>query len=106
MSESLSKDNIHDDGSRFIVNDTSVEKFGKLLKETPRGLLMVRDELSGFLTDMERKEYQTDCAFYLEAFNADGQFTYDRIRRETIYIPNTTCWMIWKCTIQPLQFHH
>ncbi|PIT68070.1 YfjI family protein [Bartonella tribocorum] len=91
LSETLSKDNVHDDNvSRFIVNDTSVEKLGELLKENPRGLLMVRDELSGFLTDMERKEYQTDRAFYLEAFNGDGQFTYDRIGRGTIFIPNAT----------------
>ncbi|WP_345117685.1 YfjI family protein, partial [Bartonella jaculi] len=90
LSEAPSKDNTHDDSSRFIVNDTSVEKLGELLKENPRGLLMVRDELSGFLTDMERKEYQTDRAFYLEAFNGDGQFTYDRIGRGTIFIPNAT----------------
>ncbi|WP_342778862.1 DUF3987 domain-containing protein [Bartonella saheliensis] len=55
MSEVPSKDNIHNDGSRFIVNDTSVEKLKELLKENPRGLLMVRDELSSFLTDMEWK---------------------------------------------------
>ncbi|QEE09438.1 DUF3987 domain-containing protein [Bartonella kosoyi] len=91
LSETLSKDNVHDDDvSRFIVNDVTVEKLGELLKENPRGLLMVRDELSGFLTDMERKEYQTDRAFYLEAFNGDGQFTYDRIGRGTIFIPNAT----------------
>ncbi len=90
LSEAPSKDNIHDDSSRFIVNDTSVEKLGELLKENPRGLLMVRDELSGFLTNLERKEYQTDRAFYLEAFNGDGQFTYDRIGRGTIFIPNAT----------------
>ncbi|WP_375654219.1 DUF3987 domain-containing protein, partial [Bartonella sp. AP19HLJMH] len=89
LSETLSKDNARDeDVSRFIVNDVTVEKLGELLKENPRGLLMVRDELSGFLTDMERKEYQTDRSFYLEAFNGDGQFTYDRIRRGTIFIPN------------------
>ncbi|WP_308758184.1 DUF3987 domain-containing protein [Bartonella raoultii] len=90
MFEPLSKDNTHDDSSRFIVNDTSVEKLGDLLKENPHDLLMVRDELSGFLTDMERKEYQTDRAFYLEAFNGDGQFTYDRIGRGTIFIPHAT----------------
>ncbi|UNF29577.1 DUF3987 domain-containing protein [Bartonella krasnovii] len=89
--ETLSQDNDYDDDvSRFIVNDTSVEKLGELLQENPRGLLMVRDELSGFLTDMERKEYQTDRAFYLTAFNGDGQFTYDRIGRGTIFIPNAT----------------
>ncbi len=46
-----------------IVNDVSVEKLGELLKENPRGLLMVRDELAGFLANLERKEYQSDRAF-------------------------------------------
>ncbi|WP_345119671.1 DUF3987 domain-containing protein, partial [Bartonella pachyuromydis] len=42
--ETLSQDNDYDDDvSRFIVNDTSVEKLGELLQENPRGLLMVRD---------------------------------------------------------------
>ncbi|WP_139412864.1 YfjI family protein [Bartonella mastomydis] len=75
---------------RLIVNDVTVEKLGELLKENPRGLLLVRDELSGFLANLERKEYQIDRSFYLTAFNGDDQFTYDRIERGTIFIPNAT----------------
>ncbi|VEJ46057.1 YfjI family protein [Bartonella vinsonii] len=105
LSETLSKDNQQDDCiSRFIVNDTTVEKLGELLNENPRGLLMIRDELSGFLTNMERKEYQTDRAFYLEAFNGDGYFFYDRIGRGTIYISNATLSIIG--TIQPTRILH
>ncbi len=79
---------------RFIVNDVTVEKLGKLLKENPRGLLMVRDELSGFLANLERKEYQTDRAFYLTAFNGKKSYTYDRIGRGTIFITHVTLSMI------------
>ncbi|UNE54112.1 YfjI family protein [Bartonella machadoae] len=79
---------------RLLVNDVTVEKLGELLRENPRGLLMVRDELSGFLANMERKEYQTDRSFYLTAFNGNSSFTYDRIGRGTIYIPNATVSMI------------
>ncbi|UNE54956.1 YfjI family protein [Bartonella machadoae] len=75
---------------RLLVNDATVEKLGELLRENPRGLLMVRDELSGFLANMERKEYQTDRSFYLTAFNGNSPYTYDRIERGTIYIPNAT----------------
>ncbi|WP_375683658.1 YfjI family protein, partial [Bartonella sp. AP281QHHD] len=78
------------DKRRLIVNDVTVEKLGELLKENPRGLLMVRDELAGFLANMERKEYQTDRAFYLTAFNGNTSYTYDRIERGTIHIPNAT----------------
>ncbi len=75
---------------RLIVNDVTVEKLGELLKENPRGLLLVRDELSGFLSDLERKEYQSDRSFYLTAFNGKKSYTYDRIGRGTIFIPNAT----------------
>ncbi|UNE54983.1 YfjI family protein [Bartonella machadoae] len=102
LAENITKDNQQDEeNSRFIVNDTTVEKLGELLKENPRGLLLVRDELSGFLANMERVEYQSERAFYLETFNGDGQFTYDRIGRGTLHIPNATLSIIGG--IQPLR---
>ncbi|WP_345119681.1 DUF3987 domain-containing protein, partial [Bartonella pachyuromydis] len=77
LSKSLENKETDDDDTlnkrRLIVNDVTVEKLGELLKENPRGLLMVRDELSGFLANLERKEYQTDRSFYLTAFNGDDQ---------------------------------
>jgi len=75
---------------RLIVNDATVEKLGELLNQNPRGLLLIRDELPGFLAKMESEEFQSDRAFYLEAFNGDGQFTYDRIGRGTVHIENCT----------------
>ncbi|RTL96156.1 DUF3987 domain-containing protein [Ancylobacter aquaticus] len=79
---------------RLVVNDATVEKLGELLNENPRGLLLVRDELPGFLARMESEEYQSERAFYLEAFNGDGRFTYDRIGRGTIVIENCTLSLI------------
>ena len=75
---------------RLIVNDATVEKLGELLNENPRGLLLIRDELPGFLARMESEEHQSERAFYLEAFNGDGSFTYDRIGRGTVHIENCT----------------
>lgn len=75
---------------RIIVNDATVEKLGELLNENPRGLLLIRDELPGFLARMESEECASDRAFYLEAFNGSGQFTYDRIGRGTVHIANCT----------------
>jgi hypothetical protein len=43
---------------------------------------------------MESEEYQSDRAFYLEAFNGDGKFTYDRIGRGTVQIENCTLSLI------------
>jgi hypothetical protein len=75
---------------RIVVNDTTVEKLGELLNENPRGLLLIRDELPGFLAHMESEEHQGERAFYLEAFNGNGRFTYDRIGRGTVHIENCT----------------
>ncbi|WP_158875216.1 YfjI family protein [Antarcticirhabdus aurantiaca] len=75
---------------RLIVNDATVEKLGELLNENPNGLLLVRDELPGFLSRLESEDHQSDRAFYLESFNGDGSFTYDRIQRGTVHIENCT----------------
>lgn len=75
---------------RIVVNDASVEKLGELLNENARGLLLIRDELPGFLARLESEEHQSERAFYLESFNGDGNFTYDRIGRGTIRIENCT----------------
>lgn len=75
---------------RIIVNDMTVEKGGELLNENKNGLFLVRDELPGFLARLESEDAQSERAFYLEAFNGDGSFTYDRIGRGTIHIENCT----------------
>ena len=75
---------------RITVNDATVEKLGELLNENPRGLLQIRDELPGLLARLESEDYQSDRAFYLESFNGDGRFTYDRIGRGTIHIEHCT----------------
>ena len=79
---------------RFIVNDATVEKLGELLNDNPNGLTQVRDELAGWLGRMESEEHCADRAFYLEAFNGDSPFTYDRIGRGTIQIAACTLSLI------------
>jgi hypothetical protein len=73
---------------RYLVNDTTVEKLGELMADNPNGLLLFRDELRGFLKSFERKGHEGDRAFYLEAWDGNGQFTYDRISRGTVEIDN------------------
>ncbi|WP_304525734.1 YfjI family protein [Halomonas sp. I5-271120] len=75
---------------RIIVNDTTVEKLGELLNENANGLLLVRDELAGWLSKLAQDDYQVDRAFYLECFDGNGRYTYDRIGRGTIEIENCT----------------
>ena len=76
--------------SRHIINDATVEKLGVLLSENPKGLLLYRDELTGWIAGLNREDRQQDRVFWLEAFNGDGSFSYDRISREDVYIPSNT----------------
>lgn len=71
---------------RYLVNDSTVEKLGELLNLNPNGLLLFRDELAGFLRTMEREGHENDRAFYCEAWNGSGSYTYDRIGRGTLRI--------------------
>ena len=75
---------------RYIVNDTTVEKLGELLRDNPSGLLLSRDELSGWISKLGRPDHQADRAFYLEAYNGNGSFNFDRIGRGSLYIPSNT----------------
>jgi len=71
---------------RFLVNDPTVEKLGELLNQTPNGLLLFRDELTGFLRTLDKEGHENARAFYLESWNGDSRYTYDRIGRGTIEI--------------------
>ncbi len=71
---------------RYVVNDSTVEKLGEILNENPFGVLLFRDELNGFFRSLERQGHEADRAFYLECWNGDGSFTYDRIGRGTLHI--------------------
>src|SRR5690606_4952758 len=72
---------------RYFTQDATVEKLAVLLKENPRGLLILRDELAGWLRTMDRPGREGEREFYLEAWNGNGGFTVDRIERGTIHIP-------------------
>ena len=75
---------------RYIVNDPTVEKLGELLNQNPLGLLLFRDELVGWFRSLDRDGHENDRAFYLEAWNGFGRYTYDRIGRGTIHIESIT----------------
>jgi putative DNA primase/helicase len=84
---------------RHIINDSTVEKLGVLLQANPKGLLVFRDELAGWLANMEKQGHESDRAFYLEAWDGKGSFVYDRIGRERTVIPHV-CLSLFG-TIQP-----
>jgi putative DNA primase/helicase len=71
---------------RYKTQDTTVEKLGELLRDNPRGILIYRDELVGFLKSLDQEGREGSRAFYLEAWNGSGGYTFDRIGRGTIEI--------------------
>ena len=72
---------------RYLVNDCTVEKLGELLNENPNGVTVFRDELVGLLKSLDKEGREGARTFFLEAWNGDGRFTYDRIQRGTLDIP-------------------
>lgn len=71
---------------RYMVQDTTHEKLGELLRDNPRGLTMLRDELSGWIDAMSREEHSEARAFWLSSWNGDGTHHFDRIGRGTVRV--------------------
>jgi hypothetical protein len=72
---------------RLMTNDPTVEKLAELLCGNPRGMMVVRDELTGWLRSHEKPGREGDRQFYLEGWNGTGAYVVDRIGRGTISVP-------------------
>ena len=79
---------------RYIVNDATVEKLGELLTANPWGTLSYRDELYGLLTGMDKQGQEGSRAFYLQSYDGNQGYTFDRIIRGTVHIPRVCLAMI------------
>lgn len=78
---------IENTARRYTTNDPTVEKLGEILAANPNGILINRDELVGFMRNMDKPGHESDRSFYLESWNASGgRFIYDRIARGTVVI--------------------
>lgn len=75
---------------RYLTQDATVEKIGELLRDNPNGILILRDELAGWLRNMDKQGREGDREFYLEGWNGTGSYTVDRIGRGTIHVPSMT----------------
>jgi putative DNA primase/helicase len=72
---------------RYYTQDPTTEKLGELLRDNPRGLLVLRDELAGWLRTLDKPGREGDREFYLEGWDGKGSYIADRIKRGTIHIP-------------------
>ncbi len=63
---------------RLRTNAGSVECLINLLNENPDGLMVFRDELTGWLRNLDKPGKEGDRQFFLEAWNGNGSgFDYD-----------------------------
>jgi hypothetical protein len=80
---------------RYVVSDTTVEALAPILKSNPRGVLLARDELSGWIGSFERYantgkgKASADAAHWLSMYSAES-ITVDRKTGtpKTIYVPH------------------
>ncbi|MGM0583465.1 MAG: DUF3987 domain-containing protein [Pseudomonadota bacterium] len=75
---------------RLSVNDATVERLSVILERQPRGVLAMRDELAGWLSNMSRyANGGSDKPFWLEAYGG-RPFTVERMSREPVRIDRLT----------------
>lgn len=73
---------------RYKVTDASVEALGEVLIENPFGTLAYRDELNGLLRSLDKEGQEGARAFYLQGYDGNQGYTFDRIMRgRNLHIP-------------------
>jgi putative DNA primase/helicase len=70
---------------RYKTNDPTIEKLALIMQDNPQGILLLRDEISGWLESLSKSGREGSREFYLEAWNGNGSFSIDRIGRGTTY---------------------
>lgn len=70
---------------RLITSDSTFEKLHELMIQNPAGLLVIRDELSGWLSELDREGRQGERGFFLSAWNGDCAYSLDRIGRGSLH---------------------
>lgn len=86
---------------RLLSTDTTIEKAARLSKANSRGMLLIRDELAGWVGTMDRYANGAggDRAFWLQAYGGRS-WTTDRVKdTDPVVIPH----LLWSIagTIQP-----
>jgi len=84
---------------RFIINDATTEAIGIIASKSERTVLQYRDELAGFFSSFQKPGREGDRAFFLESFQGDRSYSYDRIGRGSIHIKHLSLSLFG--TIQP-----
>lgn len=88
---------------RLVLSDSTFEKLHEILADNPAGVLMLRDELGGWLAMLDREGREGERPFMLSAWNGDTGHTIDRIGRGSIHVP--ACCVSLLGNLQPSRFN-
>ena len=103
LTESEDEENEAPTLKTYSVQDATIEAITRVLENNPRGFLIERDELTGWLRSLEKQGHEQDRAFYLEAFNGTAtNQQIERVGRGTVIVPHFTLSLLG--TIQPSPF--
>lgn len=91
---------------RRVIADATVEAAQEVLRDSPRGVLSLQDELSGWFGQMDKyapgKGSQADRGFWLQAYNG-GSYSLNRIGRGASYIPNCSICLLGGIQPEPIR---
>ena len=71
---------------RLLTQDATAEKLHEIMRDNPAGILVIRDELSGWLATLDKPGREGERGFFLSAWNGDTGYTMDRIGRGSIHV--------------------
>jgi hypothetical protein len=92
---------------RLRLEDTTIEAAQEVLKDSPEGVLLLQDELSGWFGSMEKyagggRGSQKDRAFWLQSFNG-GSYTVNRVGRGSSWIENLSVSLLGGIQPEPIR---
>ncbi|MGA9972206.1 MAG: DUF3987 domain-containing protein [Candidatus Acidiferrales bacterium] len=70
---------------RLISNDSTPEKLHMMLAENPVGLFVGRDELSGWIAELDKPGREGQRSLFLAAMNGDDAHSVERISRDDVF---------------------
>jgi putative DNA primase/helicase len=71
---------------RLIIVDATFEALHTVLADNPAGVLVLRDELAGWLAQLDRQGREGERQFLLECWNGYGSYSIDRIGRGHVHV--------------------
>lgn len=73
---------------RYLTNDCTFESLGEILRTNPRGVMVLHDELTGWINSFDKAGREGERQGYLTAWNGSDSHHVDRISRGSIFIEN------------------